>query len=166
MNMFQLGYLIPQMRVDFLTNFHRFDPGRILHFPLAIGVFLNPNVMGWSFICSTVIHCLWQEIDKRFLTNMAADRAGVERVRRVIGPSVPVEERPRRHLHFPGRENAPEYLNRVSPRNGYGPGPTLVVANRLLHEPGWVQLHGPVQPLQSPHPAHVWKYGLYHVQVM
>jgi len=84
------SYLIPQVRVDFLMNFHQLDPGRILHFPLAIGVLLNPYVTTGSFIGGVIVHCLRQEIDKRFLTNMAADGAGVERVRRVIRPFVPV----------------------------------------------------------------------------
>lgn len=154
------------MRVGFLINLHHFDLGRILHFPFAIRVLLNPYILTCSFISTLIIHCLRQVINKWFLTNMAADRARVERIRRVIGSLVPVQECPRRHLHFPGRKGAPENLNRIAPWNGYGPGPGFVIANGLLDEPGWVKFHGPFQPLQGLDPAHVWKYGLYHVQVM
>lgn len=154
------------MRVGFLINMHHFDLGWILHFPIAFRVLLNPYILTCSFISTLIIHCPRQVINKRFLTNMAADRPRVERIRCVIRPLVPVQECPCWHLHFPGWEDAPENLNRIAPWNGYGPGPGFVIANWLLYEPSRVQLHGPIQTLQGLYPAHVWKYGLYHVQVM
>jgi len=104
--------------------------------------------------------------NKRFHASIPAERARVERKSGIIRPPDPVQKGSGRHLHVPGQESAPEYLNRIAPRNGYGPMPGSVVAYGLLHEPIGVQSHGPNELLQGLHTVGVWEYGLNQVQVM
>ena len=154
------------MRVGFLIDLHYFDLGRIRHFPLAIRVRLSPNIPACSLISVLVIDCTGQVVSKWFLANIPADRARVEWIRGVVGSLIPIEEGPCRHFHLPGRENAPEYLNRIAPRHRYGPGSGLVIADGLLHKPGRVELHRRLEPPKGLDSAHIWKYGLYYIQVM
>lgn len=154
------------MWVRFLMDLYYLDLGRIGHFPITVRVELDPNILTHSFITNAIKGCIGQVKNKRFMASIPAERARVERKTGIMCPAIPIKKGSGRYLHVPGQENAPENLNRIAPWNGYGPGPGFVIANWLLYEPSRVQLHGPIQTLQGLYPAHVWKYGLYHVQVM
>jgi len=84
------NYLVPQIWVGFLINHYQFDLTRILHFPLAIRIWLNPYISTCSLICIFVIYCIRQVINKWLLTNISADRACVEWISSVIGSLVPI----------------------------------------------------------------------------
>jgi len=81
------------------------------------------------------------------MASIPAERARVERKTGIMCPAIPIKKGSGRYLHVPGQENAPENLNRIAPRYGYGPLPGSVVANGLLHEPIRVEFHGPNEPL-------------------
>jgi len=154
------------MRIKFLMNPYDWDLGGIRHFPPATRVGLDPNIVTDSLISNPIIDHIIQVENKRFQASIPAKRPRVERKSSIIRPPDPIQKGSRRHLHVPGQDNAPDYLNRIAPRNGYSPIPASVVAYGLLHEPIRVQSHGPNKPLQGLQTAGVWEYGLNDVQVV
>lgn len=129
------------MWFGFLVDFDYLDLSRVCHFPLAIRVRVDPNILGYSFISTSIISCIGQVKNKRFLTSITAERACVEWKSGKIVSTIPIQEGSCWHLHISGRENAPKYLNRIAPRSRYGPNPIFIIANGLLHKPIRVEVH-------------------------
>lgn len=159
-------YLVPHVWVGFLVDLYFADLGRIRHFPLAIRVRVDPNILTHSFISNIIIGSIRQVKNERFLANIPVERARVEWISGVIGFAIPIQEGSRRRLHVSGQEDTPDYLNRIPPRNGYGPNPSFVIANGLLHKGIRVKFYRVLELLQGLDLGHIWKYGLNQVQVM
>lgn len=125
------------MRIRFLVNDDGVNLSRVRHLPLTRRmrntvprVFANRRVQLLVELRGRhVIH-------KRFLARLPTNRPGVECVGGVVRSFVPIQERSRRHFHFPWRKYSSEYLDRVAPRDRDGPALVLVVAYRLLEKPG------------------------------
>ncbi|KAF7002895.1 hypothetical protein CFC21_018305 [Triticum aestivum] len=109
-----------------------------------------------------------QVVHGRLVARRARQGPRVEGVRRVVGAPVPVEERPRRHLHLPRRGHPPRHQHGEPPRHRHRPPVRPVVADGLLHYPRRVQPHGPAE--QPPHRrrprGRVGEQRLHHVQVV
>lgn len=72
---------------------------------------VNPNDLlpGWIIARGGHVE------NKGLLAGMLGHRPGVERVCRVIGFSVPIEESSCGHLQLSGRDDSPQDLNHVAP---------------------------------------------------
>jgi hypothetical protein len=93
-------------------------------------------------------------VDVRLLARLAHSGARVERVRRVVGAPVPVEEGAHGRLHLPRRHHPAHHHHREPPQHGHRPLVHAVVAHGLLRHCGGVEPHGALeQPAQRTGPG-------------
>ncbi|BAT11812.1 Os10g0534801, partial [Oryza sativa Japonica Group] len=86
-------------------------------------------------------------VDARLLARLPRHGPRVERVGRVVGALVPVEEGAHRRLHLPRRQHAAHHHHGEPPRHRHRPVVLPVVAHRLLRHRRRVQPHRPVEQL-------------------
>ena len=103
------NYPVPERGVGFLGDDDAVDEGRgVVHLPAARRVDLTVAlVYGDGGAAGGVVAGGGEVVDEGPLTGTAGHGPGVERVGRVVGAAVPVEEGLRGHLHFSGRHHPP-----------------------------------------------------------
>lgn len=155
------------MRVRLLIYLHSVKLGWISHLPLAWRVRdAMPYIFTHCLVCWRIQSCIWHVKNKRLLALVSENRAGVECVCGIICFFVPIQECPWRHFYLTRWEDSPKYLNGKAPWNWNSPTLRFVVANWLLHEPCWVQLHRFGKPLEGFNLSHIGEDWLNHIKVM
>lgn len=155
------------MRVRRLVNLDFVKISRISHLPLAVGMRDTMlDVLTDCWIHRSINSYLWHIKYKWFLARVSANWTSVECICCVICSFVPIQKRSWRHFHLTGWKDSSKNLNSKSPRNRNGPTLWLVIADGLLHDSCWVQLHWYKKPLKGLNAGRVGEDGLNHIKVM